>query len=146
MYFWYFHSIKHLNYHSTSFLIGPRRALPARIQREKGDWCIFTCQSAGLNQNTTWLKTVSPLTFKVSPALVGLIRCRWKHRWVQYPMSQVIPGKANSYSFMYLPPSSLTIPRGPRISKQMGHLLGEGRIWAHKDQFSSPNNSLAIAW
>ena len=50
-------------------------------------------------------------------------------------MSQAISGKANSYSLMYPPPCSLTIPRGSRISQQMGHLLGEGRIRAHKDQF-----------
>ena len=59
MYFWYFHS-RHLNCHSASFLIGVRRALPARSQREKGDWRAFTCWSAQPNQNTTWSKTVSP--------------------------------------------------------------------------------------
>ena len=50
-------------------------------------------------------------------------------------MSQAFSGKANSYSLMYPPPSNLTIPRGSRISQQMGHLLGEGRIRAYKDQF-----------
>ena len=44
---------------------------------------------------------------------------------------------ANSCSLMYPPPSSLTILRGLRIPQQMGHLLGEGRIQAHKDQVSS---------
>ena len=34
---------------------------PARSQREKRDWCVFTCWSARPNQNTTWSKTVSPL-------------------------------------------------------------------------------------
>ena len=57
------------------------------------------------------------------------------HRWVKYPMSQAISRKVNSYSFMYPPPSSLTIPRGSRISQQMGHLLAGGRIRAYKDQF-----------
>ena len=146
MYFWYCHSMKHLYCHSTSFLLGVRRALPARSQREKADWCVFTCQLARPNQNTTWSKTVSPLTFKVRSALVDLIRCRWKHRWVKYPTSQAIFRKASSYSLMYPPPSSLTIQRGSRVSQQMGHLLGEGRIRAHKDQVSSPNNPLAIAW
>ena len=56
------------------------------------------------------------LNFKVHSALVGLIRCRWKYRWVKYPTSQAVSGKANLYSFMYPPPSSLTIPRGSRIS------------------------------
>ena len=60
----------------ASFLIGVRRALPARSQREKGDRRAFTCLSTQPNQNTTWSKTVSPLTFKVHFALVGLIRCR----------------------------------------------------------------------
>ena len=147
MYFWYFHSMKHLNCHSTSFLTGVRRALPARSQREKGDRrAFFTCQSALPNQNTTWSKTVFPLTFKVRSALVGLIRCGWKHRWVKYSTSQAISRKANSYSLMYPPPSSLTIPKGSRISQQMGHLLGEGRIRAHKDQVSSPKNPLVTAW
>ena len=50
-------------------------------------------------------------------------------------MSQAISGKANSYSLMYPLPSSLTIPRGSRYSQQTGHLLGEGRIRAYKDQF-----------
>ena len=50
-------------------------------------------------------------------------------------MSKAISGKANSYSLMYPPPCSLTIPRGSRISQQMGHLLGEGRIRVYKDQF-----------
>ena len=50
-------------------------------------------------------------------------------------MSQAISGKANSYSLLYPPPSSLTIPRGSRISQQTGHLLGEGRIQSYKDQF-----------
>ena len=50
-------------------------------------------------------------------------------------MSQAISGKANSYSLMCPPPSSLTIPRESRISQQTGHLLGEGRIQAYKDQF-----------
>ena len=54
---------------------GVRRALPARSQRAKGDWHVFTFQLAQPNQNTTWSKTVSPLTFKVCSALVGLIRC-----------------------------------------------------------------------
>ena len=85
MYFWYFHSMKHLNCHSASFLNGVRRALPARSQREKGDQCVFTCRSAQPNQSTTWSKTVSPLAFKVCSALVDLIMCRWKHRWVKYP-------------------------------------------------------------
>ena len=116
MYFWYFHSMKHLNCHSASFLIGVRRALPARSQREKVDWHVFTFQLAQPNQNTTWSKTVSPLTFKVHSVLVGLIRCEWKYRWVKYPISQAISGKANSYSLMYPPPSGLTIPRGSRIS------------------------------
>ena len=72
---------------------------------------------------------------KVRSALVGLIRCGWKHRWVKYPMSQAVSGKASSYSLMYPPPSSLTIPKGSSISQQTGHLLGEGRIWTYKDQF-----------
>ena len=101
---------------------------------------------AWLNQNTTWSKTVSPLTFKVRSALVGLIRCGWKHRWVKWPMSQAISRKANSYSLMYPPPSSLTIPRRSRVSQQIGHLLREGRIRAHKGQVSSPNNPLVMAW
>ena len=50
-------------------------------------------------------------------------------------MSQAISGKANAYSLMYPLPSSLTILRVSRISQQMGHLLGEGRIRAYKDQF-----------
>ena len=50
-------------------------------------------------------------------------------------MSQAISGKANSYSLLYPPPSSLTILRESRISQQTGHLLGEGRIRAYKDQF-----------
>ena len=147
MYFWYFNSMKHLNCHSASFLIGVRRALPARSQREKGDRRAFTCLSAQPNQNTTWSKTVSPLTFKVHFALVGLIRCRWKHRWVKYPTSQAISGKANSYSLMYPPPSSLTILRGLRIPQQMGYLLGESRIRAHnKDWVSSPQSPLTMIW
>ena len=99
----------HLNCHSASFLIGVRRALPARSQREKGDRHVFTCQSAQPNQNTMWSKTVSPLTFKVHSALVDFIRCGWKYRWVKYPISQAVSGNANLYSFMYLPHSSLTI-------------------------------------
>ena len=106
----------HLNCHSASFLIEVRRALPARSQREQGDRRVFTCQSAQPNQNTTWSKIVSPLTFKVHSSLVGLIRCGWKYRWVKYPTSQAVSRKANSYSLMYPPPSSLTIPRGSRIS------------------------------
>ena len=50
-------------------------------------------------------------------------------------MSWAISGKANAYSLMYPLPSSLTILRVSRISQQMGHLLGEGRIRAYKDQF-----------
>ena len=50
-------------------------------------------------------------------------------------MSQAISGKANSYSLMYPLPSSLTVPRGSRISQQAGHLLGEDRIRAYKGQF-----------
>ena len=42
---------------------------------------------------------------------------------------------------MYPPPSSLTIPKGSRISQKMGHLLGEGRIRAHKNQVSPPKKS-----
>ena len=133
MYFWYFHSVKHLYCHFAFFRIGVRWALPVRSQREKGDRHVFTCRSAQPNQNTTWSKTVSPLTFKVHSALVGLIRCRWKHRWVKYPTSQAISGKASAYS-LYPPPSSLPVPRGSRISQQMGHLLGEGRIWTHSTQ------------
>ena len=135
MYFWYFHSMKHLYCRSASFLTGVRRALPARSQRAKGDWLVFTCRTARLNQNTTWSKTVSPLTFKVHSALVGLIRCRWKHRWVKYPTSQAVSGKANSYSLMYPPPSSLTIPRGSKISQQMGHLLGRAEYKHTKTKF-----------
>ena len=146
MYFWYVHSMKHLNCHSAFFLIGVRRALPTRSQREKGDRPVFTCQSAWLNQNSTWSKTVSPLTFKVRSSLVGLIKHGWKHRWVQYPTSQAVSGKANSYSLVYPPPSSLTILRGSRVSQQMDHPLGESRIRAYKDQVSSPNNPLAITW
>ena len=52
---------------------GVRRALPARSQREKEDRHVFTCQLAQLNQNTTWSKSVSPLTLKVHSGLVGLI-------------------------------------------------------------------------
>ena len=37
----------------ASFLIGMRRALPARSQREKGDWRAFTYRSAQPNQTTT---------------------------------------------------------------------------------------------
>ena len=98
MYFWYFHSMKHLYCHSASFLIEVRRDLPARSQREKGDHHVFTCQLAWLNQNITWSKTVSPLTFQVRSALVSLIRWGWKHRWVKYPTSQAISRKANSFS------------------------------------------------
>jgi len=145
MYFWYFHSMKHLNCHSISFLIGARRALPTRSQREKGDRCVFICRSAWLNQKTTWSKIPSPLTFKVCSALVGLIRCGWKDRWVKYPTSQAVSGKANSYSFMYPPPSSLAVLRGSRISQQIGHLLGEGKLQACKDQVSSPRITFAIA-
>ena len=115
MYFWYFHSVTL----KLPFCLLPNwgeKSLTARSQRENGDRCVFTCQSAQLNQNTTWSKTVSPLTFKVRSALVGLIRCGWKHRWVKYPTSQAVSRKANSYSLMYPPPSSLTIPRGSRIS------------------------------
>ena len=50
-------------------------------------------------------------------------------------MSQAIFGKANLYSLIYALPSSLTILRGSRISQQTGHLLGEDRIRAYKDQF-----------
>ena len=148
MYFWYFHSMKHLNCHSASFLIGVRRTLPARSQREKGDQHVFSCQLARLNQNTTWSKTISPLTFKVHSDLVGLIGCVWKHRWVKYPTSQAVSGKASLYALMYPPSSSLTIPRGSRISQQMRHLLGEGRIQAHKDHFfssQSPSDCLVIS-
>ena len=88
MYFWYFHSMKHLNCHFSSFLIGVRRALPARSQWEKGDWHVFTCQSALPNQNTTWSKTVSPVTSKVPSALEGWIRCGRRHIWVKYPTSR----------------------------------------------------------
>ena len=105
MYFWYFHSMKHLNCHSTSFLIGVRRALLARSQREKGDRCV----------------------------------------WVKYPMSQAISGKANLYSLMYAPPSSLTVLKGSKISQQIGHLLGEGKMQAHKGQVSSPRSPFTIA-
>ena len=69
-------TLKHLNCHSVFFLIGVRRTLPARFQREKGNRRVFICQSARLNQKTTWCHTVSPLTFKVHFALVGLIGCR----------------------------------------------------------------------
>ena len=69
-------------------------------------------------------------SLRVRSALVGL-----KTQMVKYPMSQVISGKVNSYSPLYPPPSSLTNPRGSRISQQTGHLLGEGRIRAYKDQF-----------
>ena len=106
----------HLNCHSASFLIGVRRALPARSQREKGDQPVFTCLSAQPSQNTMSSKTVSPLTFKVHSVLVGLIRCGWKYRWVKYPTSQAVSGKVNFYSLMYPPPSSLTILRWSRIS------------------------------
>ena len=68
--------LKHLNCHSTSFLTGVRRVLPARSPREKGGWHVFICQLAWPNQNDTWSKTVSLLTFKVSFSLLGLIRCR----------------------------------------------------------------------
>ena len=43
--------------------VGHPRPNPARSQREKGDQCVFICQSARPNQNTTWPKTVSPLKF-----------------------------------------------------------------------------------
>ena len=62
-------------------------------------------------------------------------------------MSQAMSGKANAYSLTYPPPSSLTILRGSRISQQTGHLLGEGRIQANKDQFpilKSPGDRLVI--
>ena len=39
---------------------GHPRPNPARSQREKGNRRVFTCQSAWLNQNTRWSKTVSP--------------------------------------------------------------------------------------
>ena len=50
-------------------------------------------------------------------------------------MSQAVSRKAKSYSLMDPPPCSLTIPRGSRISQQMGHLLWKVRIGAYKDQF-----------
>ena len=62
-------------------------------------------------------------------------------------MSQAIFGKANLYSLIYALPSSLTILRGSRISQQTGHLLGEDRIRAYKDQFpilKSPGDRLVI--
>ena len=70
-YFWYLHSMKHLNCHSTSFLPGMRRALPDRSQRERGDQCDFTCRSVRLNQNTTLSKIVSPLTLRVGLITLG---------------------------------------------------------------------------
>ena len=76
-------------------LAGVRRALPARSQRGKGDQSVFTCRSTWLNQNTTWSKNVSSLSFEVRSPLVGLIRCGRKHRWVKYSTSQAVSGKAN---------------------------------------------------
>ena len=88
-----FHSMEHLNCHFASFLIGVRRVLSSRSRREKVDGCVFTCQLAWLNQNTTWSKTVSPLTFKVHSALVGLIRCRWNTDGLNIPHPRPSPEK-----------------------------------------------------
>ena len=51
------------------------------------------------------------------------------------PCPRPSPEKPVHTYFCNPPPSSLTIPRGSRISQKTGHLLGEGRIWAYKDQF-----------
>ena len=151
MYFWYFHSMKHLNCHFSSFLIGVRRALPARSQWEKADWHVFTCKSALPNQNTTWSKTVSLLTLKsvlpwrawsgVDEDTDGLNIPHPGHLW-----------KANSYSLMYPPSSSLTIPRGQEFHSRWDISLGRAQntlpkgIRAQKDQVSFPKNPLAFAW
>ena len=146
MYFWYFHSMKLLHRHSTSFLIGVRRALPARSQREKGDWHVFTCWSAWLNQNTTWSKTISPLSLKVHLPWWAWSGADDNTDGLNIPCPKPSLEKPVCTHLRYPPPSSLTILRGSTISQQMGHLLGEGRIQAHKDQVSFPKNLRAIAW
>ena len=144
MYFWYFHSVTL----KLPFCLLPNWG-------EKSLTCQTPAGEGGLACLHLPVSTAEPehhmvrdcFSLKVHSALVGLIRCGWKHRRVKYPMFQAISEKANSYSLLYPPPSSLTIPRGSRISQQTGHLLGEGRIWAYRDQFpilKTPGNCLVI--
>ena len=132
MYFCYFHSMTL----KLPFCLLPNwseKSLTCQIpEGEGGSACHHLPVSTAESEHHVVQDCFS---LKVHSALVGLISCRWKHRWVKYPMSQAISGKANSYSLMCLPPSSLTIPRESRISQQTGHLRGEGRIRAYKDQF-----------
>ena len=132
MYFWYFHSVT-LKLPSCLLPNWGEKSLTCQIPvGEGGSACLHLPVSTAEPEHHIVQDCFS---LKVHSALVGLIRCEWKHRWVKYPMSQAISGKANSYSLLYSPPSSLTIPRGSRISQQTGHLLGEDRIRAYKDQF-----------
>ena len=132
MYFWYFHSMTL----KLPFCLLPNwgeKSLTCQIPEGEGG---LACLHLPVSTAKPEHQVVQDCFFlKVRSALVGLIRCGWKHRWIKYPTSQAISGKANSYSLRYPLPSSLTIPRGSRISQQTGHLLGEGRIWAYKDQF-----------
>ena len=132
MYFWYFHSVTL----KLPFCLLPNwgeKSLTCQIlEGEGGSACLHPPVSTAEPEQHMVQDCFS---LKVHSALVGLIRCGWKHRWVRYPMSQAISRKANSYSLLYPPPYSLTIPRGSRMSQQTGHLLGEGRRRAYKDQF-----------
>ena len=120
MYFWYFQSMTL----KLPFCLLPNwgeKNLTCQIlEGEGGSACIHLLVSTAEPEHHVVQDCFS---LKVPSALVGLIRCGWKHRWVKYPMSQAISRKANSYSLMYPLPSSLTILRGSRISQQMGHLL-----------------------
>ena len=136
MCFWYFHSITL----KLPFCLLPNwgeKSLTCQIpEGQGGSVCLHLPVSTAEPEHHMVQDCFS---LKVRSAL---IRWKWKHRWVKYPMSQAISGKANSYSLLYPPPSNLTILRESRISQQTGHLLGEDRIWAYKDQFPT----LKIPW
>ena len=60
-------------------------------------------------------------------------------------MSQAISGKANLYSLLYLPPSSLTIPRWVKNFTADRTPPGGGQNTSIQVPVSYPKNHLAIA-